>query len=66
MRSRAAQLIEDHFRVSADATEDLLVWENCAQDPFSEVTLVPAVFVTQSTRDQWIDPLTVGQARGRV
>lgn len=62
MRSRAAQLIEDHFRVSADATEDLLVWENCDQDPFSEVTLVPAVFVTQSTRDQWVEPLTVGQA----
>lgn len=58
MRSRAAQLIEDHFRVSADATEDLLVWEDCSQDPFAEATIVSPVFVSQVTDKTDPYPLT--------
>lgn len=59
MRSRAAQLIEDHFRIDADHTEDLLVWEACATDPFQDQTLVAPVFVvTEVTEDHLLDPLT--------
>ena len=61
MRSRAAQLIEDHFRIDAVHTEDLLVWEACQIDPFQDQTLVAPVFtrdVTEVTEDQLLDPLT--------
>lgn len=59
MRSRAAQLIEDHFRIDAVHTEDLLVWEACETDPFQDQTLVaPPYVVSQVTEDQLLDPLT--------
>lgn len=59
MRSRAAQLIEDHFRIDSVHTEDLLVWEACSTDPFQDQTLVaPAYVVSQITEDQLLDPLT--------
>lgn len=50
MRTRAAELLNDHFRVDmADHTDELMVWEACDTDPFQEVSLVPPVFVTQIT-----------------
>lgn len=58
MRSRAAQLIEDHFRIDAVHTEDLLVWEACVTDPFQDQTLVAPTYVSQITEDQLLDPLT--------
>ena len=59
MRSRTQSLIEDHFRVDAAFTEDLLVWEACTTDPFQDQTLVAPVFVvTEVTEDQLLDPLT--------
>lgn len=54
MRSRAAQLVDDHFRVGT--VEDLLVWEGCT-DPFADISLVAPV-VTEDTEDQLLDPLT--------
>ena len=57
MRSRAAQLVDDHFRVGT--IEDVLVWENCTADPFAEVSLVaPEFTMTEVTEDQLLDPLT--------
>jgi len=56
MRSRAAQLVDDHFRVGT--VEDVLVWEGCT-DPFAEVSLVaPEFTMTEVTEDQLLDPLT--------
>lgn len=54
MRSRAAQLVDDHFRVGT--IEDVLVWEGCT-DPFADISLV-APDVTEVTVDQHLDPLT--------
>ena len=54
MRSRAAQLVDDHFRVGT--IEDVLVWEGCP-DPFADISLVAPV-VTEVTVDQHLDPLT--------
>lgn len=61
MRSRTQSLVEDHFRVDAAFTEDLLVWEACTADPFQDQTLVAPVFtrdMTEVTEDQLLDPLT--------
>lgn len=59
MRSRAAQLIEDHFRVDGSFIEDLLVWEACTTDPFQEQSLMaPCFTVTEVTEDDLLDPLT--------
>lgn len=60
MRSRASELINDHFRVAdtAEALDDLLVWEGCSADPFAAVTLVAPVFVTEDTPVRGLDPLT--------
>lgn len=48
MRTRASDMLRDHFGVdvTADTLEDLRVWEGCSNDPFYEVSLVAAVFVT--------------------
>lgn len=54
MRSRAAQLVDDHFRVGT--VEDLLVWEGCT-DPFADISLVAPV-VTEDTEPDRLLPLT--------
>lgn len=54
MRSRAAQLVDDHFRVGT--IEDVLVWEGCT-DPFADISLVAPV-VTEVTEPDRLLPLT--------
>lgn len=60
MRTRASELLTDHFRVSGYDTEDLLVWEGCA-DPLAGQSLVAPVFVTQIIDPVLPDPLTLDQ-----
>lgn len=59
MRSRADELIRDHFRTTVTA-DDLSVWEGTCDDPFATVTLIgPGSDVSQVTAMYPAEPLTL-------